>query len=58
MRARIALVISEDLLAKVDAIAVDKQKRSAVIERAIREFIAREESKTVKETTVSATKLS
>ena len=56
MRARISLVISEDLLAKVDAIAVDKQKRSTVIERAIREFIAREESKMVKETTVSATK--
>lgn len=45
MRARIALVLEEDLLAKIDVIAGDRQKRSAVIVKAIREFIAREESK-------------
>ena len=48
MRARIALVIEEDLLAKVDIIAGDKTKRSAVIVKAINEFIKREEAKTPK----------
>jgi metal-responsive CopG/Arc/MetJ family transcriptional regulator len=45
MRARIALIIEEDLLAKVDLIAGDKIKRSAVISKAISEFIKREEAK-------------
>ena len=48
MRARIALIIEEDLLAKVDIIAGDKTKRSAVIVKAISEFIKREEAKTPK----------
>jgi metal-responsive CopG/Arc/MetJ family transcriptional regulator len=48
MRARIALVIEEELLAKVDAIAGDKLKRSATIVKAITEFIKREEAKTPK----------
>ncbi len=48
MRARIALVIEEALLAKVDVIAVEKHKRSTVIETAIREYLAREEKKEVK----------
>ena len=48
MRARIALVIEEELLAKVDIIAGDKTKRSAVIVKAISEFIKREEAKTPK----------
>ncbi len=48
MRARIALIIEEDLLAKVDAIAVVKIKRSSVIVQAITEFIAREEAKAPK----------
>ena len=39
MRARIALVIEEELLAKVDEIAGDKLKRSATIVKAITEFI-------------------
>ena len=56
MRARIALVLEEDLLAKIDVIAGDRQKRSAVIVKAIREFIAREESKAAKEAVVSAPK--
>jgi metal-responsive CopG/Arc/MetJ family transcriptional regulator len=48
MRARIALVIEEDLLAKVDVIAGDKLKRSATIVKAISEFIKREEAKAPK----------
>jgi metal-responsive CopG/Arc/MetJ family transcriptional regulator len=51
MRARIALVIEEELLAKVDVIAGDKLKRSATIVKAITEFIKREEAKTPKVTT-------
>lgn len=43
MRVRTNLIIEETLLAKIDAIAGDKNKRAAVIERALREFIAREE---------------
>ncbi len=32
-------------MAKIDVLAGEKQKRSAVIETALREYIAREESK-------------
>ena len=45
MRIRTNLIIEENLLAKIDAIAGDKNKRAAVIETALREFIAREEIK-------------
>jgi len=45
MRVRTNLIIEESLLAKIDAIAGDKNKRAAVIETALREFIAREEVK-------------
>ena len=45
MRVRTNIIISEDLLAKIDAIAGEKQRRSAVIETALREYVAREESK-------------
>lgn len=45
MRARVSVILSEEILAKIDAIAVEKQKRSTVIEQALREFVAREESK-------------
>jgi len=45
MRVRTNLIIEESLLAKIDAIAGDKNKRAAVIETALREFIAREEAK-------------
>lgn len=45
MRARVNLIIEETLLAKIDRIAGDKNKRAAVIETALREFIAREEIK-------------
>lgn len=47
MRARISLIIEEDLLARVDLIAGEQKRRSGVIEQAIREFIAREELKGV-----------
>jgi metal-responsive CopG/Arc/MetJ family transcriptional regulator len=46
MRVRTNIIISEELLAKIDVIAGEKQRRSAVIETALREFVAREESKT------------
>jgi len=45
MRVRTNIIISEDLLAKIDVIAGEKQRRSAVIETALREYVAREESK-------------
>jgi|GEM_PF-2081100 len=43
MRVRTNLIIEESLLVKIDAIAGDRNKRAAVIETALREFIAREE---------------
>jgi metal-responsive CopG/Arc/MetJ family transcriptional regulator len=45
MRVRTNIIISEDLLAKIDLIAGEKQRRSAVIDMALREYVAREESK-------------
>lgn len=45
MRIRTNLIIEESILAKIDAIAGDKNKRAAVIEKALREFIEREEIK-------------
>ena len=45
MRARTNLIIEETILAKIDAIAGEKQKRAAVIETALLEYIAREEAK-------------
>jgi len=45
MRIRTNLIIEESLLTKIDAIAGDKNKRAAVIETALREFIAREVTK-------------
>ena len=45
MRVRTNLIIEESLLVKIDAIAGDRNKRAAVIETALREFIAREEVK-------------
>ena len=45
MRIRTNLIIEESLLAKIDAIAGSKNKRAAVIETALKEFIAREETK-------------
>jgi metal-responsive CopG/Arc/MetJ family transcriptional regulator len=45
MRVRTNIILAEDILAKIDVLAGEKQKRSAVIETALREYIAREESK-------------
>jgi metal-responsive CopG/Arc/MetJ family transcriptional regulator len=45
MRTRTALIIEESLLKKIDEIAGQKHKRAAVIETALREFVAREEKK-------------
>lgn len=45
MRIRTNLVIEEEILAKIDAIAGEKNKRAAVIETALLEFIEREEIK-------------
>ena len=45
MRTRVNLIIEETLLAKIDQIAGEKNKRAATIETALREFIEREEAK-------------
>ncbi len=45
MRIRASIIIEETILAKIDAIAADKNKRAAIIEKALREFIEREEIK-------------
>lgn len=45
MRVRTALILEESLLKRIDEIAGEKHRRAAVIETALREFIAREEKK-------------
>lgn len=45
MRTRTNIILEESLLAKIDLIAGDKHKRAAVIETALREYVAREELK-------------
>ena len=45
MRIRTNLIIEESLLAKIDIIAGDKNKRAVTIETALREYIEREEAK-------------
>ena len=45
MRIRTNLIIEETLLTKIDKLAGDKNKRAAVIEIALREYIEREEIK-------------
>lgn len=45
MRTRTNIILEEELLKKIDIIAGEKHKRAAVIEKALREFIAREEKK-------------
>lgn len=47
MRIRTNLIIEESILAKIDKIAGEKHKRAAVIERALLEYIAKEESKAI-----------
>ena len=45
MRVRTNIILSEEILARIDALAGEKQKRAAVIETALREYADREESK-------------
>ncbi len=45
MRVRTSLILEETLLARIDEIAGEKQRRAATIETALREFIEREERK-------------
>ncbi len=48
MRKRVNLIIEEEVLEKIDEIAVEKNKRAAVIEKALLQFIAKEEKKAKK----------
>lgn len=54
MRIRTNLIIEETLLAKIDRLAGDRNKRAAIIETALREFIAREELKETNDPKVEA----
>lgn len=45
MRVRESLIIEESILRKIDEIAGEKNRRAATIERALTEFIAREEKR-------------
>jgi metal-responsive CopG/Arc/MetJ family transcriptional regulator len=47
MRIRTNIILSDDLLAKIDLIAGEKKRRSTIIETALREYVAREESKAI-----------
>jgi metal-responsive CopG/Arc/MetJ family transcriptional regulator len=42
MRVRTSLILDEALLAQIDEIAGEKHRRAAIIETALREYIARE----------------
>lgn len=46
MRIRTSLILDEALLAQIDEIAGEKPRRAAIIETALREYIAREQKKT------------
>ncbi len=45
MRVRTNIILSEDILKRIDTLAGEKQKRAAVIETALREYVEREEKK-------------
>ncbi len=45
MRVRTSLILDEALLAQIDEIAGEKPRRAAIIETALREYIAREKKK-------------
>ena len=45
MRVRTNIIIEEEILEKIDQIAGEKKKRTAVIKKALLEFIARFEKK-------------
>ena len=42
MRVRTSLILDEAVLAQIDEIAGEKHRRAAIIENALREYIARE----------------
>jgi predicted transcriptional regulator len=48
MRQRVNLIIEDEILKKIDEIAVEKNRRAAVIEKALLQFIACEDKKTAK----------
>ena len=48
MRVRTNIIIEEEILEKIDQIAGEKKKRTAVIKKALLEFIAREEKRQAK----------
>jgi predicted transcriptional regulator len=48
MRQRVKLIIEEEILEKIDQIAQEKNKRAAIIEKALLQFIAREEKRLAK----------
>lgn len=45
MRIRTQLIISDDVMARIDEIAGEKHRRAIVVEQALREFIARQDAK-------------
>ena len=45
MRVRQSLIIEESILKRIDEIAGEKHRRAATIEKALLEFIAREDKK-------------
>ncbi len=45
MRVRQSLIIEESILKRIDEIAGEKHRRAATIEKALTEFIAREDKK-------------
>jgi len=45
MRVRVPLIIEESIIKKIDEIAGEKHRRAATIEKALTEFITREEKK-------------
>ncbi len=55
MRVRTNIIIAEEILKKIDILAGEKQKRAAVIETALREYIEREEAKAPISVEVEAT---
>jgi metal-responsive CopG/Arc/MetJ family transcriptional regulator len=48
MRIKTNIIIEEEVMKQIDAIAGDKPKRAAVVELALREFIARHQKKIAK----------
>jgi metal-responsive CopG/Arc/MetJ family transcriptional regulator len=45
MRVRTSLILDDALMAEIDEIAGEKQRRSIVVETALKEYVAREKRK-------------